>query len=675
MAEPFITKDGVYVYDLLDLLEALSSMGDDIFIYHFERGDFPRWVENELDDNLLAEILRLSQNKSQMVRLVKKRIKERGEDRAQAYKNIRKLYSDAVEYASVQAPVEEGEPKATDEEATASMNPVSQSNQITKEPVENDQSKEGFPGKDPEKETSGLAGSSGQVFSGQDEQNIPKDGDSGFAPEKLAASEQESHASEVSGEPQSLPQDEQSSAEEGANASEQGADALWGGDAPGQDAGSPNLSEKGLSGGNPQGTDTPPGQVVSEPEQMAPYDQEADAKAQETDSLQQAGQTSPQQSKQESPAKEESQKPSEQETNASEQGANAPGQSTNASGHETDAPEQSAGLPGQGMNTPGQSVDASGQGTNALGPEKSAPGQGMNTPGQGESTSEAVADGQGTDGNTQDSQDVTQFANISSTTENKPVAGKSLQERLQERLNKRADEPAPKLPDKPPVEASDEIDDTNTKDAADDKSGTLDDTKAAGEMTSDAEADEEVHTEKKVPWGMSSNEIEASEYASSRSGMKSDVSNETVSDKKSDFESSAGVTKTEEDTSKATSDVSIDSARPEVDDPGNDSGKDPEKDAGKTRKDGATVKDDSSDDKYAPGASDAAETQDKAQEYQAQNETQEESYEPAREFDELKPPESPFEKPFFLQKEFIGFVAGLASGLVFGVVISLLLTI
>ncbi|MGM5488150.1 MAG: hypothetical protein ACQESG_04340, partial [Nanobdellota archaeon] len=93
MTEPFVTKDGVKIYDLLDLLEALSAMGNDIFIYHFERGDFAIWVEQELDDALLAEILRLSQNKSQMIRLVKKRIKERGEDRAKAYKNIRELYS------------------------------------------------------------------------------------------------------------------------------------------------------------------------------------------------------------------------------------------------------------------------------------------------------------------------------------------------------------------------------------------------------------------------------------------------------------------------------------------------------------------------------------------------------------------------------------------------------
>ncbi|MGM5488149.1 MAG: hypothetical protein ACQESG_04335, partial [Nanobdellota archaeon] len=42
---------------------------------------------------------------------------------------------------------------------------------------------------------------------------------------------------------------------------------------------------------------------------------------------------------------------------------------------------------------------------------------------------------------------------------------------------------------------------------------------------------------------------------------------------------------------------------------------------------------------------------------------------------DIAPPQSPFDKPFFLKREFIGLLAGLVSGLVLGVLLSLFLTI
>lgn len=591
MAEPFITKDGVYVYDLLDLLEILSSMGDDIFIYHFERGDFPRWVENELDDNLLAEILRLSQNKSQMVRLVKKRIKERGEDRAQAYKNIRKIYSDAVEYASKESVEGDDKPKAFNEpkEETAESQVSNSLNSFSKKEDESiiNQGKEGqdLSEKDTGKEglsagTTSFAGSSSDnsVLSGKIavEKNLSKTGDStgassGFVPEKLAASS---------------PSDGDQSPFLPQNAKEKS---------------SVSSSEQGT----PERKTNLPGQDIKE--------QKASQGAFDNQGAQEEAKASFNLAKQE--------------------------------------PVQS---PGQGPKQEDQgSLQSSGQGTSS--PENSD------------------LQGQVSKGSEQSQGDTTQFANISSSSENKPVSGRSLQERLQERLNKRADEPVEKLPDDPSAEVINETDEK-----IDDNTGVQENTDDVSNETSvTGETDKSPGDENKTPWGMSikeSEDIASQDNVSSDTG-KSEIS--SASDRNDSEISSDG--KADNFSENASENVSDE--KPSDSEPRNvaktDQTKDkPTEEIGKTEntddlKNAKTISEQSDSEKYGP----ADEAKDNTSDTKTQDKSQDKSYQSEVSFDELTPPESPFEKQFFLQKEFIGFVAGLAAGLVLGVIISLFLTI
>lgn len=74
----FWVQDGKILRNLDDLQKALKEMSDETFRYHVnqEKNDFAKWVEEVLQDTILAKQLRQVKTCKAMLKRVQKRIEK-----------------------------------------------------------------------------------------------------------------------------------------------------------------------------------------------------------------------------------------------------------------------------------------------------------------------------------------------------------------------------------------------------------------------------------------------------------------------------------------------------------------------------------------------------------------------------------------------------------------------
>lgn len=70
----FVLCDGKTIKDYKELAALLSTIGDDIFYYHVtpERNDFANWVRDVFDEQELADSIRSSKSRHEMMAVLYK---------------------------------------------------------------------------------------------------------------------------------------------------------------------------------------------------------------------------------------------------------------------------------------------------------------------------------------------------------------------------------------------------------------------------------------------------------------------------------------------------------------------------------------------------------------------------------------------------------------------------